>query len=73
MRKCEKCKEVIKHWDEIVMVNDAIAKDSIYHQDCVKTYPVEYAVFDGETYIGRTDDVDSEAYELLNVGEYKEE
>lgn len=70
MRKCEKCEEIIKEHDEIVFIDDSIGQ--VYHQKCIKLYPTQWAVYDGKEFLGTTEEFDTEAYNVLNEGEYEE-
>lgn len=71
MRKCGKCEEEIKEHDEIVFIDDSIGQ--VYHQKCIKLYPIHWAVYDGEEFLGTTEEFDAEAYNVLSEGEYEEE
>ena len=70
MRKCGKCEEVIKAFDEIIYIDDSVGH--VYHQKCIKLYPIHWAVYDGKEFIGTTEDFDTEAYQVLSEGEYED-
>lgn len=66
LKLCESCGEPFR-WDaEVIIVND-----EFYHKSCVTIYSSGYyAMIDGEI-LGETENEDgSEAYDILNEGEY---
>lgn len=66
LKRCEACKDPFR-WDgEIVIVND-----ELYHKECVTLYPQGYVAMLDDEVLGETEnDEGSEAYDVLDEGEY---
>lgn len=70
VKKCQKCKELIK-WDDDIFVLEG---GDIYHEKCVATFPIAFALYgdedDDDSFIGTTDGTSDTAFMRLYSGEY---
>lgn len=68
LKKCGACEDSFNWLDEVVIVDD-----EPYHKNCLTLYPTGYCAFLNGEYIGETENEDgSEAYEIMDAGEYLE-
>lgn len=67
--KCPICDEPFNQDDGTIEV-----RGEYYHEDCVVLYPTVWCAFDGEEYLGVTEnDKGDPAFLVLDEGEYIEE
>ena len=70
IKRCEKCDGIIKSYDKVIYVDDGAGY--VYHEGCVAMHPARWAVYDGEYFLGMTDDYNRLACDVLGEGEYEE-